>query len=349
MDKLNLQEYIVPDLNIPFIDRENEAEQILKWLTETETPWNHVIYGPWGCGKTELMKALAYTLQKEENITAIYIDLTKQELETSILTKTDIKQALIDAAKTLLETHLKIPANLTKTLEYLHKKISLKNKYLMLIIDELTATLNRYKISIRDYISALDKQIYEIKNQFKLKNIIAIIVTSEQTAVFHFMREEGKSLTVHQLWHLPRQHFTELCRKLGAPENKINELWQLTGGSPRAIKEIKTVYNWNTEQWLQGIRRVCIDIYLRVKNTPLETYLKKIVENIDETIPPGTQLLRQEEKLTLELYQQNIITPVQPPIKQLTPLPKENWIGKHHAWQLPAYPKILKQLLTKIN
>ena len=88
---------------------------------------------------------------------------------------------------------------------------------MIIIFDEVTRSLNRYRISIRDFTSSLDKKIHIIVEEFKLNKIFPIIITSDLTAIEKFEREQGKSLHVLLMWHLTKSSYFELLNELKCP------------------------------------------------------------------------------------------------------------------------------------
>ena len=79
-----LRNYKIPELNIHFINREYEIEQLLNRVVNLEISWIHVIYGSWGCGKSEFFRAFTQCSNFTDDYIIIYVDLTETELIKAI-------------------------------------------------------------------------------------------------------------------------------------------------------------------------------------------------------------------------------------------------------------------------
>ncbi|RLE57933.1 MAG: hypothetical protein DRJ40_01635 [Thermoprotei archaeon] len=146
---------------------------------------------------------------------------------------------------------------------------------------------------------------------------------------------------MYQIWNLDREAHDELLNKLKTPLNH-NQLWQLTGGNPRAIYELH-IQKWNIGSWLQKIIEIVkttIKEYCREKQKPpiqVLQELKQTLDNIDELElhPIWDYMLRN-----------NIVTPLYS--KWLDKKPsKTYWIGEDTAYQLPAHYWTIRTMVQK--
>ena len=324
---------------IEFIDREYEVERLFKNVFSNVLSWNFVIYGPWGCGKTEFARALTYTLNQFDDFQVIYVNLAEEEYSRIFVhVKKDVKQYLISLIETSFGEVGKLVLNLYMLFQNLIEKIKLQDKHLIFIIDEITRSLNRYKISIRDFISSMDKKVHEVRNLINSRTFYTIILTSEQTAVNYFIRESGKSLNVYMMWHLPKNDFEKLLEELNCPLD-FDEVWKISGGCPRVAIELAYL-NWNVETWLNRVRT-------NIRSIIDELYAEgiNVLEILKNTNLKPDEIAR--TKLLNKFLEKNLLIflPSREFIISKFVSNNEEWIGNSWAWQLPVYMKIFEEFI----
>ncbi len=341
-----LSSYIVPDLNIPFVDRTSEFKSLLD-LFQREVSWIHVLTGPWGCGKTEFARAVTHCLSNDSKFIILYTNLTESEIDKALSpTHRELSKILNTLIRDVLHDVLKIPLSLYTVLEYIKQRIELRDKTFIVIIDEITRSLETYKLSIRDYVSGLSKKIYEIEREYKCKTHV-LLLTSDQTAAEFFDREQGKNLTLYLMWNLDKDSTFRLLEELSCSTD-FEIVWKLTGGNPREICVLKIVYGWNIEKWLESKIEYCREVFLKARDLDQASVLKLVVENIDEvpSYSPEMEFLPRYVLINM-LYRLNIIIRVDARLSKISKLPNEPWIGKRRAFQQPVYYWILRTILTK--
>ena len=323
-----IEEYKIPELNIKFINRFFEIEKFLNLLLNLKISWNFVIYGPWGCGKTEFFRLLTKVLDEFEDFVVTYVNLTEIELDRVIINvKPDVKNVIIQLVKDVNGDILKIIFHVYELIKRTFKKLNLVNKFVIFIIDEITKSLDRYRISIRDFVSGIDKLIHDITKEFKLRKMCLILITSDQTASIMFRREIGKSLDMYMMWHLSKNASNELLKELNCSLD-YDQIWKLAGGCPRIVIDLWR-NNWVVEHVLDIILRLCLDIYQVAKDLNELNYLKQIVEDIDNVIPILSQeTYTPKQVLTKILFDKNII---------ISLLPESRWLSNFSKIHVVSY------------
>lgn len=330
-----LKDYKIPILDIPFIDRVEEIIQILDW-TERARAWTYVIYGPWGCGKSELMRALTHVTNKIEKYYTIYINLAKEQREEIIKTRDrDLKEII----KIISETAGTLGRIIELAYEFIRelaKKLKLYKKHLILIIDEAhRGALRRVEIIP----SILEEELRKAIQDIEVEKISIILTTSEQTYVERIMKNEGKYITTLLTWNLDKTHAENLAQTLGISQNETKKIVEICDSSPRLIIDYKIIYRENIElligDLIDKVTTAIIEYIRKTEKTKEETIkeLETYIENIDEI---------EYTKIYNTLLKHNIIIKLTQ--KTITKIPQEEHIGKRIAYQLKTYKKIIETI-----
>ncbi len=337
--KRKIKEYEIPELRINFVDREFEIEKLLNQILNMEISWNFIIYGPWGCGKSTFLKALTHALNDVEELVVMYIDLTEEELtKTLYLPKLELEKEVVKIVQDI-GGHLAVIVRFYEFMKKFIEKVRLKRKKFIIVVDEITKSLEHYRISIRDFVSSMDRKIHEIVKELDLDKIFPIIITSDQTAVEMFNRESGKSLSVLMMWHLREESFRELLSQLKCPSNIIEDVIELSGCCPRIAIDLKYRYNWNLNIWKREIVEKIKSIIWRYSLETGRVIEKVIDEELDSN--PDNQAFKPIAKMFI---QNNILIFLKHEDARISNVRKEEWVGNMFAWQIPIYMKIIETI-----
>jgi len=359
---------------IHFRDREQEVANLLRAIPNRTGI--KAIYGPHGAGKSTLLRLLVnevgnieelgdyvfirYGFEERliremqlsipglgENVHKQLINALK-ELTTEVVTRYaaislgDVVGVLVDAVSQLVEEH------------------RLRDKTVVLFFDDV----DKY---VRDY-TALYKVANAIADQIpwlfieKRISILVFLTVSDNAATKTLNRLVPKGgYSPYLLWNLPKEDFekvvNEVIEKTGGKDNIDAELlWQLLGGNIRELGTLIDDYDWDVKAWLQN--RVINHIENTIKTHAANTF-NSIEEALKWLIKKGSVAARdyglgdftgQPDAVegVLGLLEENIMIDINPPgIKHLSKLPNEPWIGRNHAYQIPAYYWALRAMIEK--
>mgnify|MGYP000601385557 CR=1 FL=1 len=339
-----LHEYVVPDLGVKFIDRELEFEKLIKHYCRGDAPWIHVITGPWGCGKTQFARAMTYALQFSSDYVVFYVNLSEEELDRVFYpTKPELQDLVIKLVIEVLGgTVLKLPTNLYRFVKYVVERLRVRGKIFLVIIDEITRSLDQYRVSIRDYVASLSLKIYDISNEYSC-TFYPILLTSDQTATELFIRERGKNLSTHLLWNLPKEALTELLQLLNSPLDTA-VVWYITGGNPREVLLLMREYRWELIPYIDARVRDVVSV--------IAEYIRDVGISIDEVIHQCRVAVENPDYLSYQrfwnyLLRYNVAMYVDARLHRLSTIDRCEWIGEDCAFQLPIYYWILRAIVDR--
>ncbi len=344
-----VRDYVVPDLGIGFVDREFEVGKLLgEYIRGRGYEHLMVVTGPWGCGKSQFARAIVHALSKVGNYIAVYVDLTQEEIGKVVYPlHTKVSEVLMKLISEVLGDVVKIPLYLYQLFTELRRVTELEGKVFLLIIDEVTRSLEKYRLSIRDFISCMSMKIFEIRDEVGLESLYSIVLTSEQTAMQYFLREIGKNMYVYLLWNLPREAHDLLLSRLDIPPSLSTELlWRLTGGNPREVKCLRD-FNWNVSEYVSARIELMRDVYRYAARIGVLDYLRTITESVDELVPYVPDEVSPEFRLCEFLLRNNVVIRVDARLRKLSKVPSEPWVGKVWSFQVPIYYWILKTMVSK--
>ena len=330
----------------------NRVEEIraLEELGRRGSPGVMYIYGPEGCGKTRLLREFI----KIFNGVGIYIDALEQEsLEKALIFTqklSEMKDLFTELAGQVTGPIGRwLTSRILTILENVVARIRIKDENLVIAIDDVTRA--RGLDDLERYIKWLYELQWKVYEDYEPKTILIIATTSEGYSLKRIVRHTYNIPSL--IWNLGKEACEELIQQLNpVNEETIEETWKLTGGNPRSIIEIATIHRWNPREWLTKIEDRLGDVanILKAKGLIEETY--KLIENPDVLRERPYVELREAYEILLEhnlmmyvgisllsswIHRDQSRWAIKPS--------RELGIGRHYAWQIPAYRKALERLL----
>ena len=331
-----------------FVNRNDELKA-LERLGRRGSPSVMYVYGPEGCGKTRLLREFIKTFDG----IGIYIDALEQESikRALIFTKrlSEVEDLFTELAEQVVGSVGKwFTSRIFTILEKLITKVKIKDENLVIAIDDVVRA--RGLEDLERYIKWLYELQWKVYEDYEPKSILIVATTSEGYSLRRIMRHTYNIPNL--IWNLRRGAYEELVQQLGlANKDVIEDVWKLTGGNPRSVIEVATIYRWNYKEWLARIENELRDVanILRAKNLVEETY--RLIENPDILHERPSIELRETYETLLE---HNVMMYVGIDLlsswvrgeRTLEPN-RELGIGRYYAWQMPAYRKALERALQE--
>ncbi len=326
---------------IPFVNRIEELK-VLEELSARGLTKPLYLYGPEGCGKTRLLKEFINSY----NDVGVYIDALEGGDVESALQLSKVLNRAIPLIGELVESYSGsvgriLAERIHELLRRLIVKLSLRKSRLVVVVDDVVKAIGIDRIEW--YIKWLYELIWKIREKYEVKSILIIVTTSEGLSLDIVSRHTHSH--IRMLWNLDKKAFLELASKLNPPDTATTEeVWRVTGGNPRAVIEIAIDYNWDVSKWLVDLKYRLLRVVERVKHRQLAKHLRTVIEDVDVIHSEFSEEMYNlykvlvEENLIIYKYMNMLVG------RELVEN-QELGIGKYYAWQIPAYRKVLSQLL----
>jgi ABC-type dipeptide/oligopeptide/nickel transport system ATPase subunit len=348
-----------------FVDRDNEIRKILKsseylFLGGRIT----VLYGSKGCGKSTLFEAVSHAV-KDSDFEAILIARVIATMSGSMwegvkrFAKDMVKNVSLSLglASLTLSPEISVLGAATSIAmavgdAIMNEKID-KNKKVFIVADEVRADSPEHLSSFKQWLESFANKLREINREIVEKGGrgIAVIALTSDALVAELRYVVGGKVDWALMWNLPRnasekfisqirlQH--RVARELGIGAKEAREiLWRLAGGNPRALGIIwkEGIKGWLRDEVINGIKKFTQDLPKKQRGKALEeisTSLDK-VDDIGWTDP----------SIWKAMLRHNIIIYIASS-KEISEMPREQWIGREYAFQIPAYYYALKAMTRK--
>jgi hypothetical protein len=355
---------------IHFRDREQEVANLLKAIPNRTGI--KAIYGPHGAGKSTLLRLLVDKARGIEELgDYVFIrygfeERLIREMQLSIPgLGEDVHKQLINALKGLTTEVVTryaaislgdVVGNLIDVAKRFIEEHRLRDKTVVLFLDDVDKYVTDY-IALYKVANAMADEI----NWSKIP-ILAFFTVSDNAATKALNRLVSKGgYSPYLLWNLPKEDFekvvNEVIEKTGGKDNIDTELlWQLLGGNIRELGTLINDYDWDVKAWLQT--GVINHIENAIKKHAANTF-NSTEEALKWLIKKGSIAARdyglgeftgQPDAVegVLGLLEENIMIDINPTgIKHLSKLPNEPWMGRNHAYQIPAYYWALRAMIEK--
>jgi len=354
------------NITIHFRDREQEVANLLRAI-HSHTGIK-AIYGPYGAGKSTLLRLLVDKARSIEELSDyVFIrygfgERLVREMQLSIPgLGEDVHKQLINTLKGLtMEVVTRYAAislgdvvgNLIDVAKRFIEEYKLLDKTVILFLEYVTDHTALYEVA-NAIVDKIDQSKTPILAFFAISDNVA-------TKALDKLCSKGR-YTPYLFWNLPKEAFkdvvNEISEKIGTQNVDTELLWQLLGGNVRELGVLINDYDWDIKAWLQN--RVINRIKSAIKAHMDTSAFSSIEEALKWLIKKGSVAARdyglgefvgQPDAVegVLGLLEENVMIDINPPsIKHLSKLPNEPWMGRNHAYQIPAYYWDLRAMIEK--
>jgi len=333
-----LRRHVVPELEIEFVDREEEFNKILS-LEEGKI---HIITGPRGCGKTELARELEYTLENDKRHSIILITYEIDKTNITVTPRKTMKELTKKLKNVIREEPygiiIKTILDIVEIISEILKIKELVKRKIIIIVDEFRNIYRDDKA--RQILEVEANRIRHVNRELREQggSIKLILITSDAT-VTYLRNIVGTKVQWYIMWNLDEKPTYEALQKLKCPIDHYMT-WKLTGGNLREIAIIRS-HNWSLEKWIRmKISEIitCLREYSQSENKNLIDIIKEIEGNVDEL---------SWRKIWRYLLKNNIVIEIDDRFEKMSTIPKDESIGSSAAYQIPIYYYTIKCIIEK--
>lgn len=351
---LSLTRYTMTEPNIGslrFVDRVREAKTI---LDESEKAVLNgmitVLYGPKGCGKTSLFKALhEIVTSMDTDVDVVIVGSEKEAWKAEKLYAPKTLSDILREVKGILGFNISSTGEVTSSLAVdATKIISLMVGYtaqllksrrkVIIVLDEVKADSSERLAEFRGWLEGFANTLKWDTGKYWMEKggSISVVALTSDALVSEIRYKVGSKVNWALIWNLPYNAMVELAEQLNLSVD-AELLWRLTGGNPRALVGIKVagLKGWIDLDVLGRVWRV-IKESGGTARASIWDKLKVVTDNIDDG---GAGLLKIMEKHNIAVFIGGST--------KISDIPKEEWVGRYYAYQIPAYYYALKAMVAR--
>jgi Archaeal ATPase. len=355
---LSLTKYTMTEPNIGslrFVDRVREAKAI---LDESEKAVLNgmitVLYGPKGCGKTSLFKALHEIVASMEDtdVDVVIVGSEKEAWKAEKLYAPKSLGEILKEVKGMLGFNISSTGEVTSSLAvdatkiislmvgYTAQMLRSKRK-IVIVLDEVKADSSERLAEFRGWLEGFANTLKWDTGKYWIEKggSISVVALTSDAMVKEIRNKVGSKVNWALIWNLPYNAMVELAEQLNLSID-AELLWRLTGGNPRALVNIKVA---GLKEWVKSdvIRRlvdVLEDASTSIPEDRLWVEVERAVDNIDVA----------HVHLKTAMIRHNVAVYVAGSVP-ISELPGEDWVREYYAYQMPAFYHALKVALARRN
>jgi energy-coupling factor transporter ATP-binding protein EcfA2 len=353
---LGLTRYTITELNIGslrFVDRVREAKAI---LDESEKAVLNgmitVLYGPKGCGKTSLFKALheIVTSMEDADVDVVLVGSEKEAWRAEKLYAPKSLNDILREVKGILgfnvtstgEVASSLAIDATKIISlmvgYIAQMLRSKRK-IVIVLDEVKADSSERLAEFRGWLEGFANTLKWDAGKYWMEKggSISVVALTSDALVSEIRYKVGFKVNWALIWNLPYNAMVELAEQLNLSVD-AELLWRLTGGNPRALTSIRSR---GLELWL---RADVVDVLARIVEGLRGEWRGDVWSEITEAV---SNIDDASFRLKIALLKHNVLIYTGGVYAYISDIPKEEWVGRYYAYQIPAYYYALKAMVAR--
>jgi energy-coupling factor transporter ATP-binding protein EcfA2 len=344
-----------------FVDREFEARSIIAGEDIAVGGMITVLYGPKGCGKSTLFRVLSRAAdQAGSGLDVLVVERSEEALQKALLYLPKSFRGLGESIAGYLRDSQISPdrATIVSTstifgiaftlASYIASRLR-RGRRVLIVADEVKADSPEHLSNFRQWLESFANDIAEYNRIYSEKGgSIAVIALTSDALIKELRDVVGRKVDWALMWNLPRNAFEDLISQIGSHHRVAREfgisseeakeiLWKLAGGNPRALGLI----------WEKGVMKWLEDEVLRNLSDLVEELRKPFGEKLWEELERASNSIDDADiDLKKAMLRKNIVIYIAGADK-ISEMPREQWIGKKYAYQIPAYHYALKTMAKK--
>jgi energy-coupling factor transporter ATP-binding protein EcfA2 len=311
-----------------------------------------VLYGPKGCGKTSLFKALhdIVTSMEDADVDMVIVGSEKEAWKAEKLYAPRTLNDILREVKGVLGFDISSTGEVTSSLAvdatkiislmvgYIAQMLRSKRK-IVIVLDEVKADSSERLAEFRGWLEGFANTLKWDAGKYWMEKggSISVVALTSDALVSEIRYKVGSKVNWALIWNLPYNAMVELAEQLNLSIDP-ELLWRLTGGNPRALTSIRLR---GLELWL---RADVVDVLARMVEGlrgewggDVWSEITEAVSNIDEA----------SFRLKIALLKHNVLIYTGGVYAYLSDIPKEEWVGRYYAYQIPAYYYALKAMVAR--
>jgi len=326
-------------LEVEFADRERALAQI-KELGERGTFPVYVVYGPEGCGKTAFLKQAKAVLEEEFGYHVIYTNPLAKRVEEVLQYSPSAEAVVKEALSATPDPWGKMVDVAITIAGWIIKRF--RRSRVAVLMDDIFQAVGVENAEA--YVKALLNLIEWPPAEYD--RVVVLVASSEGVTRERVGRHSWAEIFV--MWNMSREGFEELYKALPGPKPPFDDVWRLTGGSPRYLERLYRA-GWNVEKVVNDIAE---DRKLLGLIGELSDEERQILGEALEDPDVLLKRYREAKGLVNRLTERNLIVELkrrdpdawidQPPPEK----DPELGIGRYYAWQTPLHKEAVRRALA---
>jgi hypothetical protein len=220
---------------------------------------------------------------------------------------------------------------------YIAQMLRSKRK-IVIVLDEVKADSSERLAEFRGWLEGFANTLKWDTGKYWIEKggSISVVALTSDALVSEIRYKVGSKVNWALIWNLPYNAMVELAEQLNLSVD-AELLWRLTGGNPRALVSIKVagLKGWIDLDVLGRVWRVIKEAGGTARASIWDK-LKVVTDNIDDG---GAGLLKIMEKHNIAVFIGGST--------KISDIPKEEWVGRYYAYQIPAYYYALKAMVAR--